>query len=290
LIAAGALFANTTDGFAIQSGGFLISSPNFYSKVDDSVTSGGNVGISVPLYAQVAASVYVIMPSYTVTVANTSGVVLAFAPWTKATAAISAQDKSDIRSGLALEATVSTKASQTSVNAIPTNPLLTNDARLNNLDATISTRATQTSVNAIPTNPLLTNDARLNNLDAAISSRLSTSGYTAPDNTSIVAIKTKTDTLVNGPTLAQIEGSTVLAKEATSEAIKAKTDTLVNGPTLAQIEGSTVLAKETTTTAIKAKTDSLTFTIAGMVDANIQYVNNDQVKGTGTPADPWNPV
>lgn len=33
------------------------------------------------------------------------------------------------------------------------------------------------------------------NLDAAISSRLATSGYTAPDNTSITAIKAKTDSL-----------------------------------------------------------------------------------------------
>jgi len=43
-------------------------------------------------------------------------------------------------------------------------------------------------------------------------------------------------------------------------------------------------------TAIKAKTDSLAFTVAGQVDANIQYVNDIQVKGTGTTADPWNPV
>ncbi|MEW5745265.1 MAG: BppU family phage baseplate upper protein [Nitrospirota bacterium] len=40
-----------------------------------------------------------------------------------------------------------------------------------NLDTTVTSRATQTSVNNIPTNPLLTNDARLDNLDATISSR-----------------------------------------------------------------------------------------------------------------------
>lgn len=70
-----------------------------------------------------------------------------------------------------LDTSVSSRASQTSVNAIPTNPLLTTDARLNNLDAAISSRASQDSVNAIPTNPLLANDARLNNLDAPITSR-----------------------------------------------------------------------------------------------------------------------
>jgi hypothetical protein len=62
-------------------------------------------------------------------------------------------------------------------------------------EATLSTKATQASVNLIPVNPLLTTDARLNNLDAAVSTRLATSTYTAP-------------------TLAQIEASTVLAKEA----------------------------------------------------------------------------
>lgn len=51
-------------------------------------------------------------------------------------------------------AVIATRASQTSVNAIPTNPLLTADARLNHLDAAITSRATQASVNAIPTNPM----------------------------------------------------------------------------------------------------------------------------------------
>jgi hypothetical protein len=50
------------------------------------------------------------------------------------------------------------------------------------------------------------------------------------------------------------------------------------------------LALQATSTAIKVKTDSLTFTTAGMVDVNIQYVNDVQVKGTGQEIDPWNPV
>lgn len=48
--------------------------------------------------------------------------------------------------------------------AIPTNPLLTNDSRLADLAAIL------TAVGLIPTNPLLTNDTRLNDLDAPISS------------------------------------------------------------------------------------------------------------------------
>lgn len=39
---------------------------------------------------------------------------------------------------------------------------------------------------------------------------------------------------------------------------------------------------------IKAKTDSLTFTVAGQVDANIQYVNDVLVNGNGA-GTPWGP-
>jgi hypothetical protein len=51
--------------------------------------------------------------------------------------------------GSYLDSQVSTKSSQSSVNLIPTNPLLTTDSRLNNLDAAISSRSNQTSVDNI---------------------------------------------------------------------------------------------------------------------------------------------
>jgi hypothetical protein len=99
----------------------------------------------------------------------------------------------------------------------------------------------QTSVNAIPVNPLLTTDTRLNNIDVATSTRLAASAYIAPDNTSIAAIKAKTDTLVNTDisTLATAASVTALGSpmqassyvapaNADIAAIKAKTDTLVN--------------------------------------------------------------
>lgn len=41
--------------------------------------------------------------------------------------------------------------------------------------------------------------------------------------------------------------------------------------------------------AIKAKTDSLAFTVAGQVDANVQYVNDVAVTGTGAVGDEWGP-
>ncbi len=43
-------------------------------------------------------------------------------------------------------------------------------------------------------------------------------------------------------------------------------------------------------TAIKAKTDSLTFTQAGVLDSNVLYVHNVQIKGTGVAGDTWGPV
>lgn len=74
------------------------------------------------------------------------------------------------RAGLEhLDSNISDKATQTSVNAIPTGTLLSTDSRLDNLDAKVSTRATETSVSAIPTNTLLTSDTRLDNLDSKVS-------------------------------------------------------------------------------------------------------------------------
>jgi hypothetical protein len=42
--------------------------------------------------------------------------------------------------------------------------------------------------------------------------------------------------------------------------------------------------------AIQAKTDSLTFTVPKVLDANIQYVNDVEVTGTGETGSEWGPV
>ena len=46
---------------------------------------------------------------------------------------------------------------------------------------------------------------------------------------------------------------------------------------------------DTVVDAIKVKTDSLAFTVAGQVDANIQYVNDVALVGDGS-ATPWGPA
>lgn len=73
------------------------------------------------------------------------------------------------------------------------------DANSTKLDVAVGTRLAagdytapdNAGIAAIPTNPLLTNDARLDNLDATVSSRLAAAGYTAPDNATVSSIASK---------------------------------------------------------------------------------------------------
>lgn len=92
---------------------------------------------------------------------------------------------------------------------------------------------------------------------------------TVDNATNISAIKTKTDALPSDPA----DASDVAAAIA---AISAKIDTVDD-------------FLDTEIAAIKAKTDGLTFTVAGVVDANIQRVNDVTVTGTGAPGDEWGP-
>ena len=234
-------------------------------------------------------------------------------------------------------------------------------------------------IDAIPTNPLLMNDARLNNLDAAVSTRLASASYTAPIAAGTIAdavwdesYSTHTtagtfgklmdtlrksnlqiDGLVNDAAATVTSFNTNLthatgahdhqillfvsgALEGESRPILTYNNTnglitLQEPLTVAPANGSEfviliqhvhpvgeisdavrdelatelgrvdvaissrlasasyVAPSNSDITAIKAKTDNLTFSQAGIVDANIQYVNDVQVKGTGTELDPWNP-
>ena len=150
LLAAAALAANSVAGFSFIRGGVAIRSPGFYAKVADSVTSTDALGVLVPLSIYVDPTVYTAMPTYTPVELNTSNVVLQYAPWTQQEADVPpwvAKQESvvaigsplqagdyvtpptveAIQSGLATEANVNTRASQASVDAIPTTPLLAAD-------------------------------------------------------------------------------------------------------------------------------------------------------------------
>ena len=111
------IFAGSTAGFTIVSGGIYITSPVFYAKVNDAITTTTDVGVLIPLFFQVAPSVYTLNPAYTPVKKNSSGIVLQTAPWTQQTAVISETDKSSIRTGLALETSVTSVKNNT--NLIP---------------------------------------------------------------------------------------------------------------------------------------------------------------------------
>lgn len=66
------------------------------------------------------------------------------------------------------------------------------------------------------------------------------------------------------------------------------TDTSLATSAITEIQSG--LATAADLTAVKAKTDSLTFTVAGQVDANIPYVNDVQVVGTGAAGNEWGPL
>lgn len=108
------------------------------------------------------------------------------------------------------------------------------------------------------------------NIDAAISSRLASASYTAPDNSTITAINAKTTNLPSDPADASDIAASFVTVNSKLDAIDDFVDTEVS--------------------AIKAKTDSLTFTVAGQVDANIQYVNDVLVTGDGQTGTEWGPV
>lgn len=77
-------------------------------------------------------------------------------------------------------------------------------------------------------------------------------------------------------------GASELAADAVTE--------IQSGLALAADLATAITYIDTEVAAIKAKTDSLNFTVAGQVDANIQYVNDVAVTGTGASGNEWGPA
>jgi hypothetical protein len=132
----------------------------------------------------------------------------------------------------------------------------------------------------------------LNRIDAAISSRLATAGYTAPDNASITAILTDT-------------GTTIPAQISALNDFDPATDSVTVGAIENNVITSSVIANNALNNssftngyfnAINAEVDAAvaglsTFNAAtDTVISNVKYVNDIEVKGTGTDVDPWNPA
>jgi len=121
------------------------------------------------------------------------------------------------------------------------------------------------------------------NLNATVSSRMATFSYTAPDNSSITAIKAKTDNLPTDPA----DQSLIISA---TDALATLIGDVPTNAELATALGTADDAVLTQVALVKAKTDSLTFTVAGNVDANIQYVNDVQVTGNGQTGTEWGPA
>lgn len=92
-----------------------------------------------------------------------------------------------------------------------------------------------------------------------------------------VTLDTKVDVL---DTVADAINVKIDTLDTVADAIKVTTDSL----------DTKVDAVDAVADSIKAKTDSLTFTESGNVDANIQYVNDVAVTGTGAEGDTWGPA
>jgi hypothetical protein len=162
-----------------------------------------------------------------------------------------ATEKEQIRNRLGIDGTASAPSATptlarpsdiptASQNAAQVRTELTTE--LGRIDVATSTRLATAGYTAPPSAAAVRAeiDANSTKLDVAVGTRLSSAGYTAPANADVAAIKAKTDNLPAAPasegsvtarpTLAQIEASTVLAKEATSQSIKTKTDALPTDP------------------------------------------------------------
>jgi hypothetical protein len=171
-----------------------------------------------------------------------------------------------------------------------------------NLNATVGSRATQTSVDDIPTNaelatslaaaddPVLAAIAALNNLSQAnirtaiglASANLDTQLDALPTNAELATALGTADDAV----LAAIAGLNNLSAAQVASALAT-----YDAPTKAELDAAVaLLATAATLALVKAKTDSLTFTQAGHVDANVQRVNDVALDGAGTSGSPWRPA
>jgi hypothetical protein len=160
-----------------------------------------------------------------------------------------------------------------------------NGGRLDNI---LDARASQTSVDDLPTNSEL-NTALGTADDAVLSAIAALNDITAAEVADAVWLETLADHSGSA-------GSTAAALNAAGSAGDPWQTALpgaYGAGTAGKIVGDNINAPldviDTVVDAIKAKTDSLTFTVAGQVDANIESVNGTTVTGSGTEGDPWGP-
>jgi hypothetical protein len=153
------------------------------------------------------------------------------------------------------------------------------------IDTEVATIVTQTSAASIRTAVGLASANLDTQLDALpTNAELATALGTADDAVlaQVALVKAKTDNLPSDPA----DASDIATRFTTLDTSIADLPTNAELATALGTADDAVLAQ---VALVKAKTDSLTFTVAGQLDANIQYVNDVQVNGVGTAGNPWSP-
>ena len=159
----------------------------------------------------------------------------------------------------------------TKIVAIPANPLLTTDSRLNNLDATVSSRLASNSYTAPIAASVVASQVRtelsteLGRIDVATSTRLASANYTAPNNSGIASILEDTNELQNN----QNQWITATGFATPTNVSNAQTAII-----------SEINANETKLDSIKAKTDILVNTDLSGVEAGLVVINEGVKKAS----------
>lgn len=137
------------------------------------------------------------------------------------------------------------------------------------------------SVGAMAAN-VMTAAAAAADLTTEFQAGLATSSALSTLQTTADAIDAKTTNLPSDPA----DASVIAARFDTIDTNLATVDTVVDS---ILVDTAEIGAAGAGLTAITAKTDSLTFTVAGQIDANLQYVNDVQVTGNGQAGTEWGP-
>lgn len=245
-------------------------------------------------------------------------------------AAVASDAVTEIQSGLATASALTTVAGylDTEIAAIlaDTNELQTDWANGGRLDLILDARASQTSVDTIDgiVDAILVDTEEIGAAGAGLTALASQTSVTTID-TVVDAIKVTTDkldtaleldgavyrytanALEEAPTgsgggldAAGVRAAIGLASANLDTQLSA-IDTVVDAldtsvadlPTNSELATALATADDAVLAQIaliKAKTDPLSFTVAGMVDANIQYVNDVEVTGNGQTGTEWGPV
>lgn len=168
-----------------------------------------------------------------------------------------------------------------------TNELQTDWADGGRLDLILDARASQTSVDDLPTNAeLATSQAAAD--DATLAAIAALNNVTAAAVADAVW-----DEALAGHVAAGSAGEALAAAGTAGDPWTTALPGAYGAGTAGKIIGDNLNAPvgtvDTVVDAIKAKTDSLNFTVAGQVDSNVQYVNDVAVNGTGASGDEWGP-